>query len=643
MSRDLTTEAISHFVGFFSQTVEEARMRQDYDAFKAMQRLNDQHDGLLNVTVNVSSDYNLADFEPNLNARITDYSEARITPGPPADPLPVDLGGLGIFGANSAGNPVMTYPMQLWGGGISLAKPVLPPPSSVATAIVQKISLQDTDLLITATPTAGFVPSDYHIETLMVMAQMAKDLSLDWPATLPETGDDITPLGVAFYQCAQDAPPPAIDGATIHHLTGAEAAGIHVNGSEAGELPDLDAALPPFLQREEDDHDELPHEVITGANNATNALSLSINWIDAPVMAVMGDSHSMNAIAQVNVLSNLDRENGTAPLHGAADTTHNIAAILNSAIPPATDADAPGEDAPEFPDTAIVARLTDDLVNFNWVEQYNYLVDNDILSVQFSGNESFLQTGGNTATNLTLLQELGFHYDLIVVGGDLINISIINQVNVLLDNDSVTYSDGWLTSGDSNLLWNEAVIETLGHDAYGELSIAYEALGESLAAGSDNVGAPILENSAFEGLDMLKVLYIDGDLINFQYISQTNMVGDADQLQLHAAQMAAQDGAEASLVVGENALLNLATIYEAGLNSEIQIGGDHYSDALMYQAGLIVTDESQLASDGGNGLANEAVVFLTEENSETNHQQDQATPHPIGDDMGADPMGGVLI
>ena len=647
MSRDLTTEAISHFIGFFSQSVEEARMRQEYDAFKAMQRLNDQHDGLLNVTVNVSSEYKLADFKPDLDARVENYSEARVTPGPPADPLPVNLGGVGIIGANSLGDPFMTYPMQLWGGGgSSVANPVLPPPSSVAIVIIQKISLNDSDLLITAAPTASFVPIEHHIETLMMMAQVAEDLSMDWPATLPETGDDITPLGVAFYQTAQDFTPPSVEGATIHYLTGAEAGGIHVDGASSEELPDLDAALPPFLQREELDDEEIPHEIITGANSATNALSLSMNWIDAPVMAVMGNSHSMNAIAQVNVLSNLDSENGAPTLHDASDTTHNIAAILSSAIPedipPATDDDAEAE-KPEFPDTAIVARLTDDLVNFNWVEQYNYLVDNDVLSVQFSGNESFLQTGGNSTTNLTLLQELGFHYDLIVVGGDLINISIINQVNVLLDNDSVTYGDGWQASGDGNLLWNEARIETIGHDAYGELSVDYEALGESLASGSDSVGSSILENSAFEGLDMLKVLYIDGDLINFQYLSQTNIVGDADQLQVHAAQMAGQDGADVSLVVGENALLNLATIYEAGLNSEIQIGGDHYSDALMYQAGLIVTDESQLASDGGNGLANEAVVFLTDDSSETNYQQDQTTPHHIGDDMSADPMGGVLV
>lgn len=646
MGQDLTTEAISHFIGFFSQAVEEARMRQDYDAFKALQSLNEDFTDPLNVTINVSSKYTIGDFEPGISARVTNYSEARVTPGPPADPLPVNFDGNSVV--NSLTDPLMSTPYNLsLIGGTAIVTPVLPPASSVAVVIIQKIALNDSDLLITATPDPGFVPASHYHETLTLLTQYSQTLSMDWPGTLPETGDDITPLGVSFYEAAQDFTPVPVEGAEIHILTGPDTAGIHVNGQTVETMPDLDEAMPAFLDRDTPDHDEIPHEIIAGGNMAANVVSLTMNWIDAPVMAIMGNSHSFNAITQVNVLSNLDCINGMPPIEGAGDTTHNIASLLSRAIPeetPPEDQADDAEDEPEFPSSAIVARLTDDLVNFNWIEQYNYLIDNDVLSVEFSGNESFLQTGGNTATNYTTLQELGFHYDLIVVSGSLINISIIDQVNVLLDNDTVTYGAGWEASGGDNLLWNEAVIETLGADAYGEMDLEYEALGESLASGSDSVADSILQNPAFEGLDMLKVLYIEGDLINLQHISQTNIVGDADQLQLHSAQMAGQDGAEASLVVGENALLNLATIYEVGLNSDIHLGGDQYSDALMYQAGLIVTDESQLVTDNGNGLANEAVAFLTDDaNDATQQQQDNSTPHAIHDDMGADPMGGVLV
>lgn len=646
MGQDLTSEAISHFIGFFNQAVEEARMRQEYDAFKALQRMDDDLNDPLNVTVNVSSKYTIGEFNPGISARITNFSDARVTPAPPADPRPVNFDGNGT--ANSLTAPLEPTPFEFPQiGGLTIETPILPPPSSVAMAIIQKLALNDNDLLFTATPDPGFVPIAQYDEALTVLTQYSQALSMEWPATLPETGEDITPLGLAFHGAGEDVAPDPVTGAETHLLTGSDVAGVHVDGQTTDTMPDLNEAMPAFFDRETPDHDALPHEVIAGGNMAANIVSISKSWIDAPVMGIMGNSHSFSAITQVNVLSNLDSINGTSPAEDATDTVHNIASFLNSTTPDETpQAAGAAEDTPEpeFPNSAIVARLTDDLVNFNWVEQYNYLVDNDLLSVKFSGNESFLQTGGNTATNATMLQELGFNYDLIMVSGSLINISVIDQVNVLLDNDSISYGNGWEASGGDNLLWNEAVIETIGTDAYGEMSLEYEALGESLATGSDSLGGSILENPAFEGLDTLKVLYIEGDLINFQYISQTNIVGDGDQLQLHASQMASQEGAEASLVMGENALLNLASIYEVGLNSEIQLGGDQYSDALMYQAGLIVSDESQLVTDNGNGLANEAVAFLTDDSSDASHQQqNDSAPHAIQDDMGADPMAGVLV
>jgi len=646
MGQDLTTEAIYHFIGFFNQAVEESRMRQEYDAFKAKTGLDAEPNSTLNVAVNVNSPYKLGDFEPGVSARIHNYSDVKVSLGPPPDPLPLNLAGSGRFVANDLEDPFVVFPMQPAPYiGLNIT-PVLPPPSSVALAIIQKTALQDSDLLITSTPESGFIPPSQYQQTLELLTFWSESLSADWPATLPETGADIAPLGVSFYESAEDFTPPTMEAAEIHFLTGNDADGIHVNGQLVDEMPDLDAAMPDFLAREDVDDPEIPHEVIAGGNTAVNAVSLYTNWIDAKVIAVSGDSYSLSAITQVNVLSNLDTENGAPVGQAPVDTVHNVAAFLSSAAPEVSSHQdtVEGEVAePEFPGMSIVARLTDDLVNFNWVEQYNYLVDNDVLSIQFSGNESFLQTGGNTTGNYTALQELGFHYDLMVVGGNMINISIIDQVNVLLDNDSVSYGNGWQASGDNNVLWNEAVIETIGHDAYEDMSLDYEALGESLASGSDGIGSSILQNSAFEGLDMLKVLYIDGDLINFQYINQTNIVGDADQMQLHSAQMASQDGAETSLVVGQNALLNLATIYEAGLNSEIQLGGEQYSDALMYQAGLIVTDESQLASENGNGLVNEAVAFLTDDTSDSASQDNHSTPQSASDDMYADPMGGVLV
>ena len=169
------------------------------------------------------------------------------------------------------------------------------------------------------------------------------------------------------------------------------------------------------------------------------------------------------------------------------------------------------------------------------------------------------------------------------------------------------------------------------------------AFGESLASGSNGVSGDVLSMNAFEGSELISVLYIEGDLINYQSINQVNIVANSDQLTLPTPETAGASGAEISVTTGSNSLVNIASISEFGVDSEVYVNGETYSDELMYQAGLIVTDESDLVGEDGGGLVTEAVAFLTD--SPEQHADDGGGDHAppiISEGMGSDPLGGML-
>ncbi|TJW70278.1 MAG: type I secretion protein, partial [Mesorhizobium sp.] len=63
---DKITEAISHFVGLFEITLEQARLRKAYDEFKAAQAVEEETPELASQTVNVDAGYDLEDFVPSI-------------------------------------------------------------------------------------------------------------------------------------------------------------------------------------------------------------------------------------------------------------------------------------------------------------------------------------------------------------------------------------------------------------------------------------------------------------------------------------------------------------------------------------------------------------------------------------------------
>ncbi|TJW70154.1 MAG: type I secretion protein, partial [Mesorhizobium sp.] len=102
-------------------------------------------------------------------------------------------------------------------------------------------------------------------------------------------------------------------------------------------------------------------------------------------------------------------------------------------IDPSAEAAASQAKQGDFPKHWVVTEVEGDLLIMNWIQQYAFMMDNDVSVLSSSGVKTLVTAGANTAANEISLDELGFNYDLIVVGGNIYDANIIHQLNVLLD------------------------------------------------------------------------------------------------------------------------------------------------------------------------------------------------------------------
>ncbi|EAQ03239.1 hypothetical protein OB2597_13883 [Pseudooceanicola batsensis HTCC2597] len=195
------------------------------------------------------------------------------------------------------------------------------------------------------------------------------------------------------------------------------------------------------------------HHIGTGGNELINETTINSTWLDAKAYAVGGDYMKFDAISQTNVIVETD----SAPAGVSAATggigepgpgpseAHNLASIesLSREEYEAQKAADSEEEPPVvepaatvFPTDWVVTSVTGDLIQTNWSHQVNYVSDSDTVSFSFSGSNTTLGTGDNLTINDFFAWELGFQYDLIVIDGHMIDVSIIKQMNVLLDSDT---------------------------------------------------------------------------------------------------------------------------------------------------------------------------------------------------------------
>ncbi len=647
MMLDKVTEMVAHMIGIFHTEMEAQRMRDIYDAFKALKAENPEGEPIAAVAVSIKVPYELGGFTPGLD------HEAPLPTASALDPIaphywttaqPISFFNRFLPSEES----VSASPGHAFGGGIAVPVPTLEPPGSVAVITVQMAFLSDDDWVMLGDGTTIFTDPDAFLNDLLVYQDIAASMTAPMGADPLMPGPDARDDAVTLHARISAFVGGAVAGSTEHVAHGAEADGIHQNGHAATELPMLDDVMPAYLKAkagqdesetsEEDAGHEWPdafeglgdidapmpyrpdveagHLVIAGGNTMINQVTISSAWLDAPVIAVMGDVAQLNVIAQVNVLV----QHASGGIGAVAPSASiNSAEIARTSTLPQPDPEAgPEQDEADGPSTLpsnwVVTRIDGDLISVNHVSQFSFQTDHDRAEVAFTGTSTFIGLGDNTIVNVTDLAELGFGYDLIIVGGAMISVNWIQQINVLIDNDAITYSGVFpvgVQVGD-NLLFNGAQIGANGIDHYEEMTSNFAGASDSLAGGANTIGSDVAHDPLFEGVDLLRVLYIDGDLTTVNWLEQTNVMGDSDQVHMALDDLLAATGASVDVITGSNALINLASINQYGTDSTVMVGGDVYDDALLYQAELIDTDADPLGV-GMPALAPAAVAFLADD------------------------------
>ncbi|MFC5387337.1 hypothetical protein ACFPLB_15360 [Aquamicrobium segne] len=626
---DRITEEIAHFIGLFGVPSEDARIRDIYEDFTPDQSTPTIPDEANVAAGTPAAPYELLGFEPWVNY----YS-----PGPQIVKLfPRISVKLEKIGVPEDGPDQIAYSGFLWprhlAGSSQSQLPQIEPPGSVVNHLNQLIHLSDNDYFGVGDHGLRFSPEAVDNASLLDFADEALALSpigeLERPGST-EAIKDLIPTTLASLETfSLDASGPAQ--VFLHKAVTID--GIYVNGELVEEAPDI-ADYYSFEDEEDEAADGEPDynaqltpdghfivdvsvELDAGGNTLVNNVVMKNFWTAATVTAVVGDHIELNAIIQINALC--DSDSITSAIAGwtqddAVNQFLNIATFER--IDAMEDHEPAGTGAVSFPKHWVVTEISGDLLIVNWLEQFTFQSDNDIGIVSSSGVTTKIIAGDNLGVNQVSIYELAFTYDLIIIGGSWYDANIIQQMNVLFDNDLIGAVSAFETTGEGsvstsgNLLWNQAHIVNIGGaDNYDALPSHYLEAANNLAAGNETIPGGVLDDAMFAGLGALRVLYIEGDLLNLQYIKQTNILGDSDQIALAMDAFGPHPEAAWTLSTGANALLNNAGIVDLDSLGKTYVGGEQYSQELLIQAEL-VSSKPDLWGQDPDALVSEAVAFL---------------------------------
>lgn len=432
--------------------------------------------------------------------------------------------------------------------------------------------------------------------------------------------------------------------------------GVYINGCRVDEAPVLADFMPdrglaqPVADpegtegplQEEDDSSDNSVYVEAGANIVANIVSIVETGVIAPVMAVMGGYHQIDVISQSYAYADGDRLDKVLRENSAESASRTVAMnIANFGREAFHSGSSDGEDdaaqSQIFPNSWRVSVVDGDVSFVHWIEQYNFLNDNDTITVTTSGVQTTALTGGNVVVNLASFLGVGDQYDLVIVGGRILDLNMITQVAVFYDNDDVqgiTAGNGMTVDQSGNLIWNQASIQNVGAND------RFEAMPDYIQKAVDNINDRVNELPSgfshdfnFQGYEGLNILYITGNLYDVNVIKQISVLGDADSV-AYAANRILDDNPDADVTVhtGGNVIVNTAQIIDYdSFGQTTYVGGQVYSDAILIQAGIVDNDTcSSDVSPKGDRLANEVIAFIGDDDTPS-HQTD--TVIDTGNDM----------
>ena len=580
---DKITEEIAHFIGVFHVSVEDARFREAYQEF-SFNHVPSGLEPLPAIVPDFAAPYQLLGYDPGIVYR---------SPAPEnwhAYSRPVkfrDTHHPSNIDENGPGSTWYDWPKYEAVGSHWTTKftpQELEPPGSVANYINQIVALSDDDYFSVGGHNVVFSPDAIDNSELLARAESAMSLSPLGDLEKPGSSDEIITLIKTSILEIENAEPASSEAVQIF-TTEETITGVYVNGELVTEAPKLEDYHSFENKDSEGDQGsntwtmddgtvaiEVSVKLESGGNTLVNEALMKNFWTGGTVTAVVGDHIELNIIAQTNVLWDTDTIASSIGIPTSADANElfNVATferldISRIRTPILTDLD-------HYPKYWSITEVKGDLMIVNWLEQFTFMSDNDIGVLSSSGVTTSVVSGNNIGVNHASVFELGFSYDLIIVGGSVYDANYIQQTNVLFDNDVVGAAAGFHTAGtgeissSANLLWDQAHITNVGSpDRFSELPQPYLDAATGLADGGTDISDDVRSDEAFAGLKGLSVLYIQGDLLNLQYIRQTNILGDSDQIALAKEALAPNLTPEWSISTGSNTLVNSAAIADLDL------------------------------------------------------------------------------
>ncbi|WP_157059012.1 hypothetical protein [Loktanella sp. 5RATIMAR09] len=511
-------------IGIFQTTLEEERMRDAYQKFKATKAADPDNEPLKADGIEFKAKYSLEGFTPSF--RGTDMA-------PESAP---DIASSLFYAA--AASPIaklsamvsvapQTEPFfaQSWIAG--RPELTLEPAASVVVITEQSSYLSDNDMLLLGDGDTVFADPSTYLAQQLQLEVIANAIAQPVSAEMIIPGENATQDAIALHLHISQAESSTITGVSAKMMHGTDAYGMHINGEVAEDIPSVAQMWPAFkldgtneaadagattdddsTDQPEDGEQDFPnafeglgegdadstlfepidgHSVVMGANTLVNEVVISSAWLDAPVFSVMGDVVDISVISQINVL--VDRDTGNFDEQMASSAMNAAAQTVTATTPIPEDGEAETNATDEassgLPAHWVVTRVDSDLIQMNQVSQYNFVTDHDCAEIVFGSASTYIGMGDNTLVNLTDLAELGYGYDLVMIGGSMISVNWISQINVVIDNDVMTFSGVTSAgfSGSDNLLFNAATINTTGVDSYSKMQDNFAAASEDLANG----------------------------------------------------------------------------------------------------------------------------------------------------------------
>ena len=620
MPVDPAEDALRHFSGLLRLVEDQWQERSTYDGFHHAEPKRPEPTDPETLGRPFREDYALQDVTPGVS-----YSHRwdQFRHDAPDDPFPI---------VASRGD-VPTPALQHEPGGAPPAPGAVPAPRAVAGASEQTIevpppgahvaifsqanTLSDRDLFFDGenAPVEAFAgriaASENGVDAMLARVEA---ITAALPGLAGGPGElEAAAIGERLEGWADVEAAEASDATGAVAVVRMDGPGVHVDGATTAQAPR------PNTDRVEPTDDA--SFVQTGGNRLVNELTAVDAMHGASATVVLGDAVSLDAIVQINAW-----DTGFLGPDGAnvADTeATNVAAFARTTNP------VPLTDAAALPATWVVTHHTGDLVQVTWSEQTNLVGDEDMVVFEAGGTETLLVAGGNTAFDVATIFGLGETFDLIIVTGDYAHANFIQQTNVLVNRDAVSLEGGAGAAGGASVLgggdvlWNVAEIRSIGEarfeGAEANIAKAARAFADEEAGAAD---LDALEAVVARAGEALRVLVVEGDMIDLAMVRQTNVLGDDDAVATLARDIEGETGSAGihiDLHGGGNLLLNAATIVEAGPDAGVHVAGTSYSDAILVQAELIGPEGAAPGALAASGvlttadpaaLASEAVAFL---------------------------------